>query len=121
MKTFKLTSRVGVMAMAAFLLCSIANVAEAKVQKYRGHIKSVDFEKKTFVLEHIKGTDLTLKWNEKTRVPGPLEIKDLKAGMWVRNIMNDPDDGFIAVIRHFPEKDKKEEGAEDDSEEESYR
>jgi len=111
MKNLDSIPKICLAALSVFLLCSLANVAEAKVQKFRGHIISVDFEAKTFQLDHAKG-ERTMKWNDSTRMPGPLEIKDLKAGMWVRNIMNDPDDGFIAVIRHFPEKDKKEEGAE---------
>jgi hypothetical protein len=111
MKLLRTYSKFVMVALSALLLCSLASVAEAKVQKYRGHIISVDFEAKTFQLDHAKG-ERTMKWNEKTRMPGPLEIKDLKAGMWVRNIMNDPDDGYIAIIRHFPDQDKKEEGKE---------
>lgn len=115
MKNYPSIPKICLAALSVLILCSITNVAEAKVQKYRGHIISVDFEAKTLVLDHIKAGELTLKWNEKTRMPGPLEITDLKPGMWVRNIMNDPDDGYIAVIRHFPEQDKKEESTEEES------
>jgi len=95
----------------AFLFSALAPDAQAKVQKFRGHIISVDLEAKTFQLDHVKG-ERTMKWNDQTRIKSSKisDFSELEPGMWVRNIMNNPQDGFIAVIRHFPEKDKKEEG-----------
>ena len=89
------------------LFCCGATVAHAKVQKYRGHILSVDHEAKTMVLDHARHGELELKWDDRTRLPGPAEFSDLASGQWVRNIMNEPDDGFIQIIRRFPGKDKE--------------
>lgn len=81
-------------------------MAQGKVQKYRGHIITVDLPSKTMVLDHKKG-DQVLKWDDRTEVQGGT-FESLAPGQWVRNIMNDPDDGFIRTIRRFPGKDKAE-------------
>jgi hypothetical protein len=94
----------------ALLFCFGATMAHAKPQKYRGHILSVDHAAKTMVIEHKKspGGKRELKWDDRTRLPGPAEFSDLAPGQWVRNVMNEPDDGFIQVIRRYPDQDKVE-------------
>lgn len=77
------------------------------VQKYRGHILSVDQASKSMVIDHKKSGELTLKWDDRTEVQGGT-FESLAPGQWVRNIMNEPDDGYIRLIRRFPGKDKAE-------------
>ena len=89
-----------------FLFSSLlVSVADAKAQKFRGYIVSIEPQAKTMVIQHKKHGEMSLKWNEETKVRrGSLE--DLVPGKGVRNIMNDPDDGFIKTIRIDPEQDK---------------
>lgn len=71
--------------------------------KVRGHIASVDVASKTMVIDHKKQGMVTLKWTDSTSIDGGAEA--LAAGQWVRNIM--AEDGTIAKVRRFPEKDKQ--------------
>lgn len=92
-------------ALIALFMGFCVSVADAKPPKIRGYIISVDKDAKTMVIQHKKRGEVSLKWNDSTTFSNGT-IDDLAPGKGVRNIMNDPDDGFIRVIRIDPAQDK---------------
>jgi len=106
-------SRRSFLTMVLFALVAFqAPLAHAQVQKHRGHIKAIDLEKKTMVLDKKKGEE-TLAWDENTRVRSPAtkEISGLKPGMFVLCFMRE-DGKLIATIRHDPEQDQSQDKKE---------
>ncbi len=68
------------MVLLAIIITLGTSTVHAKVQKYRGHILSVNLAEKTMVLDHAKAGELTLKWDDRITIQGGT-FEELKAWM----------------------------------------